>query len=198
MTFDVDGAWTRQSVTVGGSEAFETQRVYWLQVGGCYADLRVPFHPSGGTACFAGRSGWDGDRYRWTHRLDLEDPAVMGLGGGPGGDDVGQLHWEGEHLIERGLLGAVPYEEVWVRLPGGEGEPQILEADNGCHVQAGGHAITILDERAAGGGFNACYRVRRGDGEWEIRAQIGEIPVGPIHLRCPNTEDVSDLARLAP
>jgi hypothetical protein len=213
VTFSVQGVWTRQSVSLDGGEPFETQHVYWLQAGDCYADVRVPFHPAGGTSCFAGRSGWDGDRFRWTHRLDFEAPPVAdgtacsggtggtrlagadgaastgggtgwaggnvgdagtggvgadgtastggagangtagtngaasaggagadgtaGVGGpagtsgagtaaGGSGDDIGELRWDGDCLIETGMLGDVAYEEVWARLPDDGSEPEVL------------------------------------------------------------------------
>ncbi len=164
MTFSVQGAWTRQSVSLDGGEAFETQYVYWLQAGDCYADVRVPFHPAGGTSCFAGRSGWEGDRFRWTHRLDLGEPA---------GDDVGDLRWDGDRLIETGMLGAIAYEEVWVRLTGDGGESEVHEGTGECHVQVGDHAITIVDARPAGGTFGACYRGRGRQGEIGRRPHCG-------------------------
>jgi hypothetical protein len=170
--FEVSGAWTRKSVSVEGSEPFETQRVYWLQAGPCYADIRVPFHPGAGASCFSGRSGWDGGRFRWTHRLDLVETGAV---------DVGDLFWDGDRLIERGTIGdpAVAYEEVWVRLPDDGGESEALEAADGCHVQVGGHAITIVDGRGAGGSFGASYRVRFGD-RWESRAVIGRGAAMPV------------------
>jgi hypothetical protein len=212
VTFCVDGAWTRQSVTVDGSEAFETQHVYWLQVGPWYADLRVPFHPAGGTSCFAGRSGWvgDGDRYRWAHELDLAGPCVDdvdrgvpdplaaladGLGSGPGAEDIGDLTRDRDRLIERGLLGDIPYEEVWVRMPDGEGDRQSEAqlAPDACFVRVGGHSITVVDARLVGGEFGACYQVRTGD-EWQVRAVIGPMPVGAMDLGRPNIQDPSRLA----
>jgi hypothetical protein len=172
VTFSVDGAWMRQSVSIDGSEHFELQRAYWLQAGDIYADLRVPFHPSGGTSCFCGRSGWVGERYSWTHGLDLA---------GPGADEVGDLFWDGDRLIERGVLGDLAYEEVWVRLPdsGGDsdgdrgGESDVLDEPGVCRVRVGGHAMAIVDERSTGGTFSACYWVRRTE-RWEVSAAIGD------------------------
>jgi hypothetical protein len=39
-------------------------------------------------------------------------------------------------------------------------------------VQVGIHAITVVDDRAAGGAFAACYRVCSHSG-WETQAAIG-------------------------
>lgn len=167
MSLCVQGAWTRQSMAIGGGEGFETQHVYWLQAGPCYADLRVPFHPAAAERCFAGRSAWEGDdqgRLRWTHRLDLERANP---------EDVGELAWEGGQLIERGWFGTDRYEELWVRLDDGKGPFLAAEGRHGCLVQVGCHAITVVDDRAAGGSFAACYRVCSHSG-WETHAAIGD------------------------
>jgi len=165
------GAWTRRSVSIDGGPAFETQSVVWLQAGTRYADLRVPFHPDAAGRCFTGRSGWDGDRFRWTHQLDLEGP------GPAAADDVGDLTWEDGAVVERGMfptrLGDVPYEEVWVRLPGADGSWQVLEAPHACLVRVGDHAITVVDRRPGGGVFAACYRVQVSAG-WRTELAIGD------------------------
>lgn len=166
----MQGAWTRESVSVDGSEAFETQLVYWLQAGPCYADMRVPFHPAGGFRCFAGRSGWDGDDFRWTHRLDLE---------GSNPEDTGRLIWEEGRLVERGWFGDVAYEEVWLRLDDDTGPFLAVEGPAGCLVRVGDHAVTVLDDRGnRGGALAACYRVLSAAG-WDIRAAIGDATTLP-------------------
>ncbi len=164
--FDVHGAWARHSVSIDGSVAFETQRVYWLQAGDFYADLRVPFVADAPTSCFSGHSGWDGGRYRWTHELDLAGSDAI---------DIGELTWDGARLVERGVLGTMPYEEVWVRLPGGDGDAEATASAGACYVRVGDHAITIVDGRARGGSFEASYQVRVGS-DWEISATIGPRP----------------------
>jgi hypothetical protein len=251
VTFPVQGAWTRQSVSIDGSEPFELQRVYWLQTTSVYADLRVPFHPAGGTACFAGRSGWDGDRYVWSHPLDLIGPGAASPGhaspghaspghaspddASPGSDgpnfdgpnplvpgsdgpnalgpnalgpnalgrdafreDIGELIWNGDRLIERGTLpGGIAYEEIWVRLPGDPRDSEAVEAPTACHVRVGNYAITIVDTRPDGGSFNACYRVRTTHG-WEISAAIGDLDVGAMDLRCAHTANPLHPTQLQP
>lgn len=169
----VHGAWGRRSASVGGSEPFETQHVIWLQAGTCYADLRVPFTSPAATRCFTGRSGWEGKRYRWTHHLDLESVA----GVAPDcADDVGDLSVEDGALIERGDFptaeGPVPYEEAWVRLPGGCGPYLAMESPTAVLVQVGEHAITVVDARAGGGTFVAVYRTLGAAG-WSAVATIG-------------------------
>lgn len=165
--FGVHGAWVRHSATVAGSEPFETQHVIWVQAGGSYADIRVPFHPAAAARCFGGRSGWDGSRYRWSRHLDTEPAA---------GEDLGELHVDGDCLVERGLLpglaGPVAYEERWLPLEGSGGPYLALEAPHGCMVQAGDHALTIVAAREAGGELRAAYRVRRGGG-WALVHSVG-------------------------
>jgi len=173
----VHGAWTRRSASVGGGPHFETQLVVWVQSGTRYADIRVPFHPGAGERCFAGRSGWDGDRYRWTHAFELHGFDV------PPADEVADLTSERGALIERGTFptdsGAVGYEEVWDRLPGADGTWQALESPYGCLVRVGDHAITVVDRRHEGGRFAACYRVRASTG-WKIELAIGEASELPL------------------
>ena len=174
MSVAVHGAWTRRAAAIDGGAAFETQWVYWLQAETCYADLRVPFHPAADQRCFTGRSGWDGDGYRWSHGLDLE--ASDGEAS-PAADDLGYLEWRDEALIETGMWptagGPVAYEEVWVRLPGDGGPWLALEAEGACLVRVGNHAITVVDRRASGGSFAACYRVLDDRG-WRPKAVIGD------------------------
>ncbi|GAC1544146.1 MAG: hypothetical protein NVS3B12_32820 [Acidimicrobiales bacterium] len=178
------GAWTRRAVSVGDGPHFETQLVIWLQAGDRYADVRVPLHPAADERCFTGRSFWEGDRYRWTHVLDIE--TVSGVAS-PAADDVGDLFWDGPSLIERGLFptvgGPLRYEEIWERLPGDAGPSAAFETPGACLVRVGDHAITVVDARSAGGAFTACYRVRCGDapdgggadeGTWRCVAAIGD------------------------
>jgi hypothetical protein len=165
----VHGAWARQSASIGGGPRFETQLVVWLQAGTCYADIRTPLHPDAAERCFTGRSFWDGDSYRWTHHLDLDV-------GSPAADDFGDLRMEDGALIETGMFptadGSVPYEEVWVPLARSTGPWLAMEAERGCLVRVGDHAITVLDERGTGGGFTACYRILGDDG-WVVVATVG-------------------------
>jgi hypothetical protein len=165
----VHGAWTRRSVAIDRGPHFETQFVVWIQAGACYADVRIPFHPHADARCFSGRSGWDADGYRWTHRVDLEDDA-------PSADDFGTLTWEADALVERGVFptrdGDVGYEEVWIRMPGSRGRFLALEGPAACLVRVGDHAITVRDRRPAGGTFDAVYR-RFDDGTWATVAVIG-------------------------
>jgi hypothetical protein len=169
----VQGAWIRRSAAIEGGSSFETQLVVWLQAGPCYADLRVPLHPDADQRCFSGRSFWEADGYRWTHHLDFE--AANGVAS-PSADDLGQLTWTGDALVETGMFatstGPVSYEEVWSPLPGGGGPHLAVEAPDGCLVRVGRHAITVVDRRGTGGEFAACYRVLGAQG-WRVEAAIG-------------------------
>jgi len=169
-TIDTHGAWMRRSVIIDDGPAFETQFVVWLQAGTSYADVRVPLHPGAGERCFAGRSGWDGEGYRWTHHLDLEP-------GSPAADDLGLLVWEHDALIERGLFptlgGSVRYEEAWIPLDASNGPYLATESASEAFVRVGNHAIGISDRRADGGGFAAAYWRHR-DGAWQVGAAIGD------------------------
>jgi hypothetical protein len=177
VSFSVQGAWTRESVTVAGSDAFETQLVYWLQAGPCYADIRVPFHPGAAFRCFAGRGGWRGDSFLWTHRLDLEESNP---------EDVGHLFWEQGRLVERGWFGNLAYEEVWRRIDDEKGPFVAAEGPNGCLVRVGDHAVTVIDRRGSSSreSFGACYRVLTLDG-WETRVAIGDAAPLPSPAEIP-------------
>ena len=165
------GVWFRQWATIDGGVRFETQSVVWLQAGPRYADIRVPFHPAGVARCFAGRSGWDGDQYRWTHELDLEGSDS------PAGDDTGHLTFVDGGVIEHGLFptvdGPLAYEEMWVPGRASDGPWAAFAAPDACLVRAGGHAITVGDFRRWGKGFAARYLVHDA-GRWVTRLSIGD------------------------
>ncbi|HEY2428720.1 MAG TPA: hypothetical protein VGI06_07310 [Acidimicrobiales bacterium] len=164
--FDLHGAWTRRWVALDGGLPFETQTVIWLQAGPCYADVRVPFHPAGAERCFAGRSGWDGPQYRWTHHFDLEP-------GSPAADDIGSLRWNGDVLREEGVFptaeGGRSYVEAWVPL-GADGPYAAAESPRGMFVRVGRHAIGVV---GTAGRLAAAYW-REGDGGWGRELAIGD------------------------
>ncbi len=180
-SLDVHGAWTRRSATIDGGAAFETQFVVWLQAGSCYADLRVPLHPDAGERCFAGRSGWDGEGFRWTHQLDLEP-------GSPGDDDIGSLAWEADALIERGLFptpgGPVAYEEEWIPLRATAPAPTWLccrkaTPSSGSDAMPSGSPIAGRREPASPRPIGVATA---GTGEWMPSSAIGRDLQGPDEL----------------
>lgn len=187
------GAWQRVSLSLDGGPPAEPAVVIWLQADEAFADLRLPRNvrdTAHAPACFAGITTWDAPQLRWHHHLDLDrdgepvpedEEAEAGATG-----DVGLVSWEGGDLVERGtfVIGGrpVPYVEVWRRLPRCEAPIVALASDDGWGrlVRAGDHAITVVDERAAGGDYRACYRTRGPDG-WRVRLALGpaaaELPV---------------------
>ena len=180
---DLSGAWRRVSIAVGGGPAREPASVVWLQVGDVYADLRIPLGATGSPASFAGTTVWDPPTLRWIHDLDV-DPS--------GGEDVGALERDADDLVERGSSdgpgGPVPYTEVWRRLPG-SGPPHLAlrrEDGLGLLVRTGAHTVSVVDERSAGGAFQACYRTGSDDG-WTVALRLGQ---GADHLPGPPVADV--------
>jgi hypothetical protein len=171
------GAWQRVALSLDGASPGEPAVVVWVQADEVFADLRVPrdVRDSGhAPACFAGVTTWEPPHLCWDHHLDLEAEP----GHGPATGDVGLVSWEGGDLVERGtfVIGGrtVPYVEVWRRLPGCEAPIVALASDDGWGrlVRAGDHAITVVDERPAGGDYRACYRTR-GPSGWRVRLALG-------------------------
>jgi hypothetical protein len=165
------GAWTRESIAVGGGPPAEPQWVRYLQASRSYADLRLDRDGGGGAVCFAGTTEWDPARSlaRWHHDLDLA----------PAGPDEGVLEWLSDgRMRERGTFtgahGPVPYEEVWRPLPPGEGGTAALRCDDppARLVQLGGHRIVVVDDRAGRGGFAARYDHRAGT--WTPGLTLGD------------------------
>jgi hypothetical protein len=185
------GAWTRVSLAVDGAPPSEHADVVWLQTERDYADLRVPHLGYGDIVApmsFAGTTTWTDPFLRWGHHLDL-DP-----GRGPGDADVGRVRWAGDDLVETGEFAdggrRVAYEEVWRRLPNAGGGAECLWSDERTcvTVRVGDHALTIADERAGGGHFRACYRIRH-DGSWCVELALGadaaDLPVPPTDTTDP-------------
>jgi Protein HRI1 len=180
------GAWQRVSLSLDGGAPGEPAMVVWVQSDEVFADVRLPrdaHDPDHAPACFAGVTTWEPPHLRWQHHLDLDTPPGDAPGDAPEDgagptSDVGLVSWEGGDLVERGtfVIGgrAVPYVEVWRRLPRSEGPIVALASDDGWGrlVRAGEHAITVVDERPAGGAFRACYRTR-GPSGWRLRLAVG-------------------------
>jgi hypothetical protein len=187
------GAWTRDSIAVGGGPPGEPQWVRYLQGPRSYADLRLDRDGGAGAICFAGTTSWNPNRSlaRWHHALDLAPAHAVG----PGGEaDEGVLEWLADgRMRERGAFtgpdGPVPYEEVWRPLPVGEGGTAALRSDDPLAriVQVGGHRIVVVDRRATGGGFAARYDARTGaGGAWATGLTLGV----PAALVSPDDLDV--------
>jgi HRI1 protein len=165
------GAWTRDSIAVGGAPPAEPQWVRYVQAARNYADLRLDRDGSG-AVCFAGTTSWDPARSlaRWQHAVDLEH--------GPA-DDEGVLDWLADgRMLERGTFagpaGPVTYEELWRPLPV-EGGLVALRSEQppARLVKVGGHRIVVVDRRATGGGFAARYDGRT-DRTWRPGLTLGD------------------------
>lgn len=108
------GLW-RRSVLEDARGTDTTTRVYWLQSGSLYADIRVPAaRGQATTPCvltmqqgFAGRLEVKGAHLRWQRWLDYQPPGGLA--------DLGRVHFRGQDLlVEEGVL--VPYVETWERI----------------------------------------------------------------------------------
>jgi hypothetical protein len=151
------GAWARRSIALGTGAPEEPSSVIWVQGRSAYCDLRVPLlgtEPA--VECFAGHTTSAPPMLHWSHLLDLA--------GGPAAEtDEGQISWDGDDMVERGvfLLDGieVPYVEVWQRLPGSDGRVVEITEPGLVHVEVGDHALTVRDARTQGLGFTATYSV---------------------------------------
>ena len=165
------GAWQRTDLRIGG-ELRDDADVLWLQTTEWYADLRIPHDDHGGAIeAFAGPARWVEPYFTWLHQIDW-------VGSFP--DDVGHLTWDGSALIETGWFECdpkdKPYEERWV--PCQPASPRLAAVRStidrrAAHVRVGHEAITLVDDRPAGGGFAAAPRSVR-------RSRLG-VPVLPRH-----------------
>jgi hypothetical protein len=176
------GAWTRSSITLGDGEPIEPNAVRYLQATSAYADLRTSLagDPSEQLS-FAGTCTWDEPWAEWSHELDL-DPS--------GGADRGEIEWRDDGgMDERGVWTSpdgeqVPYLEVWVPMPVGDGPVLALRCDDppARLVQVGEHAVVLLDDRATGGEYRGRYD-RFVDGAWQPQESLGDagaLPAPPV------------------
>lgn len=133
------GVWQRTLLTSSDGLRDTSTRVYWLQTGRLFADLRVP-QPLPDSAAgraqqagFAGVTTVDGDICQWHRAIDFQPPN--------GREDIGRMRFERpDRLLEDGLDGS--YHEVWERLPASLGRNwgTWLVADDGrqgCLLLAG-------------------------------------------------------------
>lgn len=60
-------------------------------------------------------------------------------------------------------------------MAGSDGPSLQWVSPDGTHryVRAGDHAITVADERHAGGTYRACYRTRNA-GQWSVELALGD------------------------
>ncbi len=170
---DFTGGWARVSISLDGAAPFEDTTVWWLQAASKHADLRVPLSGSGsgsalmaasdpapGVMAFAGTTHWEAPSLTWVPEVEL-DPSELA--------DTGVMSWDGEDMLEAGETVVdgrrLRYVERWRRLPGTASPLIALSAPDGRLVRAGELALTVIDQRAAGGAFRA-VAWRLVDGEW--------------------------------
>ncbi len=144
------GGWLRASIALDGGEPAEDSLVWWLQAPSKHADLRVPLSSGGQSMSFAGTTVYEEPSLTWLPDLELVPS---------GFPDTGVVSWDGDALLEAGSFVVdgrdVPYLERWVRLPDTDGPLLALSRPGGRLVRTGVLALTVVDERATGGAFNA-------------------------------------------
>lgn len=177
---ELTGGWVRHGMAVDGGEPTEPAVVWWLQAPSAHCDLRVPHEGTDGLMAFAGTTTWAEPALTWTPALEL-DPSAF--------EDVGVVSWDGPDLMEAGSWTddgrEVPYVERWRRLPGSEGAQWALSCDVGRLVRTGRYALTLLDERAAGGPFSAVAWVLAEHG-WVVDHELpGSAALPPPPLSVP-------------
>jgi hypothetical protein len=111
------GVWVRESISLDGGPASETEDVVWLQGPETFADVRLARDPGTSvTEAFGGTTCWDGKALRWDHELDWH--------GGFAATDLGRIEWVDDVMVERGTMAVagsdgeryeVAYEEIWRR-----------------------------------------------------------------------------------
>jgi hypothetical protein len=161
---EMTGAWLRVSISLDGAAPGEESLVWWLQAPTRHCDLRVPLEPGSGVGvmCFAGTTSWADQSLTWTPDLEL-DPSID--------EDIGVITWDGDDMLEAGTFDdngrIVSYVERWRRLPDGDGIQLALSSPGGRLVRTGPYALTIVDERPAGGSFAAVAWTLQ-DGGWTV------------------------------
>lgn len=181
------GLWRRESIAVDGRLDTRT-RVYWLQTGSLYADIRIPpDRPSfeGVTALeqcspeqrrwlatqegFAGCIGVDGDLCRWERLIDFQPPGLT---------DIGRMQFNADGSVtEFGVL--ADYREEWQPVAtGGSGRLALhLEGPRqGIIVAHGDRFLAALEAPAPNAGQTARDRIS----SLACEISFGRIQGGPF------------------
>lgn len=172
---DLCGVWSRRSIRWPDGRSDTTTQVTWLQGRQWFVDVRRPdVDPAVDRSpdaewgprldAFAGRLHQNDDdrtQFTWHHMVDWSSERRL---------DVGRLRWDGDTLVEEGVL--EPYCEVWIRT-----ERHKPEDSATALLRDGAGRVALLLRSA---GFFG-YAVRRG-----LDAQTGhgtsncEIAIGTI------------------
>jgi hypothetical protein len=169
------GLWKRETIQIGNSTPYENTTVYWLQAATYFADIRIPLtqpalppeqnllelEPAqllryAEITSFAGMIEATDTWIRWHRQIDFQP--------NPHSIDQGQVHYEGDNLIEIGEFEAdgmtQTYREVWVPQPGDREAFLVLELEQEINlstqkathpkalwVTVGEHFTRIYDNR---------------------------------------------------
>ncbi|MEN0105360.1 MAG: hypothetical protein AAGC84_02935 [Pseudomonas sp.] len=138
------GVWQRTLLTTTSGVHDTSTRVFWLQTGRLFADLRIPLPAPHGVRELMAQAGFAGlteittpaysaETCQWHRAFDVQPPR--------GSKDIGHMRFvNSECVLEDGLDGS--YHEVWERLPDSLGRnwgEWLVAADGrqGCLLLAG-------------------------------------------------------------
>jgi Protein HRI1 len=178
---DYLGLWKRESIQIGRSLPYEDATVFWLQAKTYFIDIRIPLNqaslPPGQTLqdlnppelrqfaqfqAFAGTIDSTDRWIRWNRSIDFTP--------NPGCVDQGDIHFEGENLIEVGEFSKEDqlqqYREIWVPQPLSSRDYCVLELTQAVNrstqtiatpcallIRVGEHFMRIYDDRSYSADF---------------------------------------------
>jgi hypothetical protein len=171
------GAWQRRSIAVDGDVPHEPARVFRLQAGDAFADLRVPGDSIGALEACAGITSYDSSTLTWHRTLEWNRCCT--------GYERGVVEGNDEELIQRGEFerGGTchRYEEIWQRVDRGDAG-LVLTTMHAMVVRVGRHYLAMRDRRRAGGTFDVRQAQLTGV-EWDDVVSFGdgtELPWPPL------------------
>ena len=160
------GIWRREAIVLHDHPAFddapfETSDVLWFQGPSHYVDLRLARLPDaaaealGGLEAFGGPNRLTGATLRFAHEIDL---------GGGIEDDVGEIEFDGDRLLERGRATVrgvrFAFTEHWRRFGAGDEARELTRRDaagvSGFAIRIGSEELRIV--REPGGAVGVLHR----------------------------------------